>query len=375
MRVIPIIRDSPEVHRDAGGSAAFAASLSPSTSSGESLMAAFALREREKRKSSMSMKKKRVKKGAYVDFNGMKLSPTFFDAFAQDRQVTVGFDPCVPYEADHPWVFDRSGPVAPLHVCVWDFFHSSSRPRKDGEHVHHIDHDVMNATIENLGIGSPAAHGKAHAMRRQKFTPRKRWRLFGFFRPRAEEPIRTLDGEELDAYKGYLLAQKRARQENRQALLDWLEVIKNLRSSSSSPTSTSPGAPRSLVHSDEAAEWVLAQALPQLRAELDHLDSGKKIAPPTSRPRSSDRLHDIGRIRRGCTPGEAALVRLLVKHGFDIEKAAEEIGLSVRVLMKMKKETSVDLAIRNWHDEQRLPPPCSEKKLRPYMRSKKTSRG
>ena len=50
----------------------------------------------------------------------------------------------------------------------------------------------------------------------------------------------------------------------------------------------------------------------------------------------------------------------------DLAAAAAEVKIPVVLLEKMKKTTAVDLAIQNWFDWGRLPPPCSPKKLRPY---------
>ncbi len=82
--------------------------------------------------------------------------------------------------------------------------------------------------------------------------------------------------------------------------------------------------------------------------ELDHLDSGEKIPPPAARPRRRDRLLDIGRIRRGCSPGEAAFVRLLVRHRIDLAVAAAEVKIPVFLAQKTRKTTAVDLATKNW---------------------------
>jgi hypothetical protein len=157
-----------------------------------------------------------MKKPPIVNFNGIKLSPKFFDAVSLEPEVSIGFDPSVPYLPAYPWLFDAEGAVAPLHDCVWAFFHKNDRPKKEGEIVHHIDGDPLNATIENLGVGSRSVHALAHTMKRQRFTPRKRWRLFGFFRPHAEEPVRALPADEDHAYRAQLLARERARDERDQ---------------------------------------------------------------------------------------------------------------------------------------------------------------
>lgn len=169
------------------------------------------------------------KKPVYVNFNGIKLSPAFFDAVALEPDVTVGFDPAVPYLPSYPWLFDAEGPVAPVHDLVWIFFKNSVRPKKAGEVVHHLDGDPLNATIENLGVGSRSAHAKAHAMKRQRFTPRKRWRLFGFYRPRAEEEVRPLSPEEEATFRTQLLARERARAERDELRRRWLDTLQATR--------------------------------------------------------------------------------------------------------------------------------------------------
>jgi hypothetical protein len=310
-----------------------------------------------------------MKKPPFVNFNGIKLTPRFFDAVSLEPDVTIGFDPSVPYLPSYPWLFDAEGPVAPLHDCVWSFFHAIDRPKKDGEIVHHQDGDPLNATVENLGVGSRSVHALAHAMKRQRFTPRKQWRLFGFYRPRAEEPVRSLQPEVERTYRDQLLARERARAERDELRLAWLQGIRSARGGAAETGTGTAAQARRVIYPDDAADWVLAQALPHLRAEVDHLDSGKKIPPPRSRPRRKDRLLGIGRIRRGCTAGEAALVRLLVKFSFDATKVADDIGLSVGAITKMMREPPVALAVQNWHRHRRLPPPCPADKVKPYMGS------
>ncbi|MBK9515829.1 MAG: HNH endonuclease [Anaeromyxobacter sp.] len=305
--------------------------------------------------------KKRLK---YVDVNGIKIEPRLFEAAVHSGGISVGFGDEVPYDENYPWLFDADGPIEPLHVATWNFFKGNLRPKKDGEVIHHIDCDKLNATISNLGIGTPRAHGLAHAAKRQKFTYRKRWHLGGLYRPQAEAEVRELGFIEELRYREQLLAREAQRAEDAAKLRAWIEAARST-SGPSSPPNPGPATPppvRDLV----AAEKVLAAALPRLRAELDHLDSGEKIPPPASRPCRRDRLLDLGRIRRGCTPGEAAVVRLLVKHHFDLDAAAGEVKVPVGLMAKMKKTTAVDLAIQSWLDCGRLPPPCSPKKLRPY---------
>lgn len=306
--------------------------------------------------------KKRLK---YVDVNGIKIEPRLYEAAVLSGGISVGFSDEVPYDKDYPWLFDEAGPIEPLHHATWHFFKGGLRPRKEGEHVHHIDLDKWNCTIGNLGIGTPRVHGLAHAAKRQQFTPRKRWRLGGLFWPQAEAPVRDLGFIEDLRYREQLLAREAKRAEDAANLRAWIVAARSRGGASSTSPGPAAGAPPRVLGPQDA-ERILAAALPRLRAELDHLDSGEKIPPPVSRPRRRDRILGIGRIRRGCTPGEAALVRLLVKHRFDLDAAAEEVKVPTGLLEKMKKTTAVGHAIQNWIDCGRLPPPCAPKKLRPY---------
>lgn len=306
--------------------------------------------------------KKRLK---YVDVNGIKIEPRLFEAAVHSGGVSVGFGDEVPYDENYPWLFDADGPIEPLHVATWNFFKGGIRPKKEGEVIHHIDGDKLNATLANLGIGTPRVHGLAHAAKRQKFKYRKRWHLGGLYRPQAEAKVRSLGFIEELRYRDELLAREAQRAEDAAKLRAWIVAARSRGGTSSNSPGPAAGAPPRVLGPLDA-ERVLAAALPRLRAEVDHLDTGEKIPPPSSRPRRRDRLLDIRRIRRGCTPGEAALVRLLVKHHFDLDAAAEEVKVPVALMEKMKKTTAVDLAIQNWIDCGRLPPPCSPKKLRPY---------
>jgi hypothetical protein len=311
------------------------------------------------------------------------MSPRFFEVAASEPGVSIRLDPSVPYMPEYPWLFHEGSPIAPLHECVYDFYMGGIRPRKPGEIVHHRDHDKMNATIENLGVGSRSAHALAHSEKRQRFTPRKKWDLFGWFRPQGEAPHRVLGFKEELRYEEQLLARERRLRDTRTQFKTWLKNMRYVEgektsSSSSSSSSQSSSTCSSSFSSSppvsdlQEAEKVLAAALPRLRAELDHLDSGKKIPPPASRPRQRDRLLGIHRIRRGCTPGEAALVRLLVKHAFEIEKVAQEAGVSTDVIKKMSQEPAVALAIQHWHEWRRLPPACSPQKLKRYLHSRES---
>ena len=257
----------PQVHLHAGGLGRYAAFFSPSTNLASPSCASWRPLLREVFE---------MKKPPFVNFNGIKLTPRFFDAVSLEPDVTIGFDPSVPYLPSYPWLFDAEGPVAPLHDCVWSFFHAIDRPKKDGEIVHHQDGDPLNATVENLGVGSRSVHALAHAMKRQRFTPRKRWRLFGFYRPRAEEPVRSLQPEVERTYRDQLLARERARAERDELRLAWLQGIRSARGGAAETGTGTAAQARRVIYPDDAADWVLAQALPRLRAEVDHLDSGKK---------------------------------------------------------------------------------------------------
>ncbi len=304
----------------------------------------------------------------------------FYIQGISEPDISVGIAPDVPYMSEYPWLFDGEGPVAPLHECVWDFFAPLRREKKRNEIIHHIDGNKLNATIENLGIGSRSAHGLAHALQRQRFTRRKRWNLFGWFRPPAMSPAHRLGFIDELRVMEEIAKREQDKAALRERLKTALQETQELeaararkRGRQPPPSSPSSGSSSPLAQDRKSAEQVLACALPRLRGEVDHLDSGKKIPPPSHRPVQRDRLLGISRIGRGCTPGEAALVRLLVKNQFDLEEASRDGSVSVAVINEMLQEPAVDLAIRNWRGWKRLPPPCPPKKVRPYR--KKASRG
>jgi hypothetical protein len=305
------------------------------------------------------------KNSKYVLIHGIKMAPRLYAEAVLTGGVSVGFDDSVPYDQDYPWLFDEQGPIETLHDATWNLLKGGLRPKKDGEIIHHIDGDKLNCTIENLGIGTPKIHGLAHAAKRQKFKHRKRWYLGGLYRPQAEAEVRDLGFIEELRYREQLLAREAKRAEDAARFRAWVEAARSTGGSSSPSSDPGPAAPPPVLDL-AAAEKVLAAALPRLRSELDRLESSQKIPPPASRPLRRDRLLDIGRIRRGCSPGEAALVRLLVKNRLDLAAAAAEVKIPLVLAQKMRKTTAVDLAIKNWIDWGRLPPPCSPKKLRPY---------
>lgn len=304
-----------------------------------------------------------------VDVDGVKVSPLFLQAAAAEN-LAIGYDPSVPYDREYPWAFDAEGPIAPLHEVVWDFYRGALRPRRPGDVVHHKDGDKTNATIQNLGVGTPSAHGLAHASRRQKFTPRQRWNLAGWFRPRGEAKVRDLGFSEDMKYRGEVYTREAQREQERARVRKALEESRAWVAAEAKKKNRPPPTPPPVLPSRAeqrlSAETTLAAFLPALRAGMDHLDSGAKIPPPSSRPKRKDRLMGIQRIRRGCTPAEAALVRLLVMFAFDVEAAADDIQISPHVIRDIMQESSVCLAIENWRGYRRLPPPSSPAKLRPY---------
>lgn len=311
------------------------------------------------------------RKARFVDFCGIKLSPRFLEAAASDPGIAIGFDPDAPYMQDYPWVFDQEGPIAPLHICVWNFYFEFIRPIRPGEIIHHKDGDPLNATVENLGIGSRSAHGLSHASRRQKFRPRKRWELFGWYRPQAEAKVRTLGFIEELAYQRELLEREARGQERLETIRAALESSRAFTAERAKKLGKKPSLPGdlpSLLSDRDSAENQLRAMLPALRAEIDPLDSGEKVPFTSTRPKRRDRLLGLKKIRRGCTPGEAALVRLLVKHGFDRDEAAQEAHLDRRIIDDLAKEPAVSLAIERWLAYRRLPPPSSSAKLKRFSR-------
>ena len=317
----------------------------------------------------IGMSKTKQKKRPYVVLpNGILVNTEIVEACNEDN---VDID--VAFWSPYPWLFERYTRVAiaPLHEFVWWHFMNAVRPRHDDEVIHHKNHRKHDARINNLVALTRAQHAREHATHRQKFSRRRREDLRGFYVPRARRPTFevSLDDPSLDGI--------RLRERERTASSSGVAPAASSSTapvgtpaSTSSPSSASPDSPAAGPAKSKDAEAVLAAELPRLRSEIDWLESSEKIPPPTSRPKQRDRLKSVDRIRRGCTEGEAALVRLLVKHNFDRDLAAAEVDLLRAALDRMMTTSAVTLAVRNWLCHRRLPPPSTSKTLRPYFRQR-----
>ena len=214
---------------------------------------------------------------------------------------------------------------------------------KRGLIVHHRNHKKSDARLENLEVIPRAAHARHHNRSRQVFTPRKNESLFGFFAPQRPGPITIFTKIERDKLS---------------AEMEEAGAVPPLRRRDSEA--------KKRREEDREAEIRLAALLPALRQEDDEHEEGANIPPPSSRHHQGDRLLGIHPFRRGCTPGEAAFVRVFI--GFSALKTmAESLGLDEPVLRRVFNRPTVRMAIDNWRQFGRLPPPNSFKKLRVYL--------
>lgn len=242
----------------------------------------------------------------------------------------------------YPMVVSRSGELLqPLHIFVLEFFLNSVELDQDGwEVVHHRNEVKTDARLSNLAPGSRSAHARHHASKRQKFSSKKKHVVGSLYRPHAPKPERLLTDEEKVTYERELKARD----------------------------ADSPATPHAVDRVDDRVEAVLAGMLPALRVEIDPQASKTKMPRRGSQPRTGDRLLGISTMRRGCTPGEAAFVRLWVKTKGDLRTMAMLSGLRERDLRRLLSRPPVDDGITNWRKFKRLPPPSSPKKLRVYLR-------
>jgi len=79
------------------------------------------------------------------------------------------------------------------------------------------------------------------------------------------------------------------------------------------------------------------------------LDSGESIPRTTAKSKWRDsKTSKLGlrMPRYCCTEGEAALVLLLIHHGFDLERVAADVGEPMEVLAPFYQRPSVNMALQ-----------------------------
>lgn len=205
-------------------------------------------------------------------------------------------------------------PVQALHLLARDQLMGGERPRKRGEVVHHKNGDKHDARIKNLGIGTRAAHARAHNQHRQKFSYRERDHLGGLYKPHQPAQVKS-----------------------RPEMIGMTVPLE-------------PRRPRPLTTKQrvDAMETRLAARWEQLSDELAHLDSGAPApepAPLSEWHSPKSRIHKIRRPKLELSAGGAVFVLLLVKHAFDLERVATEASEPVELLRLLWRRPAVDLAI------------------------------
>lgn len=238
----------------------------------------------------------------------------------------------------------------PLHLYVvrlHQHWMTAEYLEREGLVVHHRNHRKSDARLENLQFLPRASHTTHHNRTRQVFTLNKKQHLFGFFSPDAAkpQPVSIFTKKEREALEEQL---KTA--EARPPLLRREEDAK-----------------KKWREEDQEVEARLAALLPALRLEDEERQEGAApIPPPSSRHHQRDRLLGLQPVRRGCTPGEAAFVRVFIEF-MDLKTMAEALKLPEPALRRIFRRSAVNLALENWRHHRRLPPPSSYKKLRVYL--------
>ncbi|WP_147451386.1 hypothetical protein [Corallococcus llansteffanensis] len=214
-----------------------------------------------------------------------------------------------------------------LHHFVWDFYSSRGlRPeRNEGDVIHHQRGDKLDARIKRLGRGNPTSHARAHNAKKRLHSPRERHDLGGL-RYRPPQPARVVDRPELVGLPA--------------------------------PVARTPPRVPTLRERVLGVEWKLAQRVEALWGEMKGLDSGESIPRTTAKSQwrdSKTRKLGLKMPRYCCTEGEAAFVLLLIRHGFDLERVAQDVGEPVELLAPFYQRPSVNVALQRWREHRRLP--------------------
>jgi hypothetical protein len=274
----------------------------------------------------------------WTEVNGVKVNNEVLeDIQAQGLVIVMGED-------GYPWVMyptevcsscnssSCSHSRAPtrrkwLHHHVWDFYSSRGlRPeRKEGDVIHHQRGDKRDARIKRLGRGTPTSHARAHNAKARRYSPRERHDSGGL-RYRPPQPVRVVDHPELVGLPA--------------------------------PVARTPPRVPSFRERVLGVEWKLAQRAETLWGEMKGLDSGEPV--PRTTPKSKWRDSKVRKLglkmpRYCCTEGEAAFVLLLIRHGFDLERVAADVGEPVELLAPFYQRPSVNVALQRWREHRRLP--------------------
>ncbi|WP_404369198.1 hypothetical protein ACIHQR_06115 [Corallococcus coralloides] len=274
----------------------------------------------------------------WTELNGIKVNnEVLADLQAHGLAITMGEDG-YPWVAYTPAVCSSCGssscghPRAPkrwkwLHHYVWDFYAARGlRPaRKEGDVIHHQRGDKLDARIKRLGRGTPTSHARAHNAKARRYSPRERHDPSGL-RYRPPQPARVIDRPELVGLPA--------------------PVARTL-----------PRVP-SFRERVLGVEWKLAQRVEMLWGEMKGLDSGESIPRTTAKSKwrdSKTRRLGLKMPRYCCTEGEAAFVLLLIRHGFNLERVAVDVGAPVELLAPFYQRPSVSVALQRWRAHRRLP--------------------
>jgi hypothetical protein len=198
--------------------------------------------------------------------------------------------------------------VNELHRWIWDVLVARNRRRKlrDDEVIHHDDHNKLNNQAANLRAVSRARHALEHEHDRQKFSPRRRDQLFGFYSPRAPGPVRRVQSTAFGI--------------------------------------SGPAKPAALRV--QTLRRTLAEMLPSVRERV--CEFGCWLPRPKPRRNWNDpdnfRL-GIRRGRRRLTNSDAALVGVMILHHMDAASVASELGCRRELVEQLVKQPLVHDAL------------------------------
>lgn len=228
-------------------------------------------------------------------------------------------------------VTDPQQQVNLVHIFSWSVFVrlGLKRPIGEGEVLHHRNHDKLDNSYENLERLTPAQHAAVHAAGKQRFSRRRRFRLAGFYLPRAPGPLTRPPA-------GSLLLEP-------------------------PPTRTDLAKGQTDRPPRNMAEFKahLADVLPALRETMNAHGLSRWAPSPVA---TAQQWRDSKTLRLGLkrpnlrlSRAEASLLGFLILAGLDREIVATELAVPKDWLEKMIAKPSVSHALERWQRSQGVP--------------------
>jgi hypothetical protein len=235
----------------------------------------------------------------------------------------------------YPQVFASGAPIGLLHVWVDNYyFQKGLSPRLPPRwEIHHANRKrKRDARIRHLRRLPPDVHGRVTWSERRQYRRRKKEDVHGLYRPRMPGRVvgrPDMVGQERDIVGGEEDPRTRLSAEEREIEVQLWRQLDHLRRRA---RREKPESETRIPPEAEKQEWLAYET----------------------------RVLPLRQARRGCTPGEAALVFALILSGIDRQAASRLVGVPVWWVAKIVRREPVAIAISRWQRSQRHPKPCPE---------------